>query len=125
MATLNIRLKSVLVPPTLQDGNRYLVETLWPEGLDTYTLWPFEWLKEVAPSHELRQKADWERWDSSRFRTEYWKELSQPERRGWMKKLKAKAQEGTVTLLYSSRSSADSSAVMLQEYLLSQDGSSK
>lgn len=120
---MNICLKSAFVPPALQDGSRYLVETLWPEGLDTYTLSPYQWLREVAPSYELRQKADWERWDKERFQKEYWTELSQPERRGWMKELKAKAQEGTVTLLYSSRSSTDSSAMMLQEYLLSQDGS--
>ena len=123
MAKLNIYLKSAFVPSALQDGSRYLVETLWPEGSDVYTLAPYQWLREVAPLYELRQKADWERWDKERFRKEYWTELSQPKRRGWIKKLQAKAQEGTVTLLYSSRSSADSSAVMLQEYILSPDGS--
>jgi len=116
----DIRLKSAFVPPASQDGSRYLVETFWPEGLDVYTLWPYQWFREIAPSYELSQKVDWEKWDKDRFRKEYWTELSQPERKIWIEKIKVKTQEGIVTFLYSSRSSRDSTATLLKEFLLNQ-----
>lgn len=111
-----LQIKRTYDPPARGDGRRILVERLWPRGMKKDALAVNAWMKEVAPSGELRQ---WfshkvERWDE--FRRRYWKELdAKPD--AWRPILDAE-KGGTVTLLYSARDVLHNSAVVLRDYLL-------
>jgi uncharacterized protein YeaO (DUF488 family) len=98
------------------DGRRFLVERLWPRGMKKESLEAEAWVKDVAPSTELRKWFDHrvERWEE--FRRRYRKELdSNPD--GWEPLLDA-ATSGRVTLLYSAHDSEHNAAVVLRDYLL-------
>src|SRR5580658_5102667 len=110
-----IELKRAYDKPGKTDGARYLVERLWPRGVKKSSLPMVAWLKDAAPSTELRK---WFSHDQARwleFRRRYFAELrSRPE--AWMPLLEA-ARKGTVTLIYSSRNEEDNNAVALKEFL--------
>lgn len=97
-------------------AGRYLVERLWPRGIKRDALPMDGWLKDVAPSTELRKwfGHDPDRW--AEFRRRYAAELDEhPD--AWEPLAKAARGEG-VTLLYSSRDTEHNNAVALREYLL-------
>lgn len=98
------------------DGSpRYLVERLWPRGVRKEALTMDGWLKDVAPSTELRRwfGHDPAKWDE--FRRRYAAELDEkPD--AWQPLLEA-AQRGEVTLLYSSQDTEHNAALALREYL--------
>lgn len=110
-----IRVKRVYDPPRADDGARFLVERLWPRGMKREALALDGWLKDVAPSDELRR---WfghvpERWEE--FRRRYFQELDgRPE--AW-KPLVDAARRGNVTLLFSARDERHNNAVALMDYL--------
>jgi uncharacterized protein YeaO (DUF488 family) len=96
-------------------GKCFLVERLWPRGIKKNALQLDGWLKEVAPSRELRQwfGHDPGRWEE--FQKRYFAELnSRPE--AW-EPLLAAARSGIVELLYSSRDTEHNNAVALKRYL--------
>lgn len=94
-----IKLKSAYEAYHPADGHRYLVETYWPEGLEIFHLQPCEWLKEIAPSYELRTQAELEDWGEKRFREEYVKFLETSAPEGPIKRILEQSSRGTVTLL--------------------------
>ena len=103
-------------------GARYLVERLWPRGMKKEALKADAWLKEVAPSTQLRQ---WfghrvDRWEE--FRRRYQRELiANPQ--AWAPILDA-GRQGTVTLLYSAHDTAHNQALALEAYLREHIGNS-
>ena len=110
-----LRIKRTYDPPARGDGRRILVERLWPRGMKKENLHADAWMKEVAPSTELRQ---WfghrvERWEE--FRRRYRKELV-ANASGWEPILDAVGR-GTVTLLYSAHDVLHNGAVVLRDYL--------
>jgi uncharacterized protein YeaO (DUF488 family) len=110
-----IRIKRSYEPRARGDGRRILVERLWPRGMKKEALHADAWMKDVAPSTELRQ---WfghreERWDE--FRRRYRKELS-ANADAWAPLLDA-GRRGAVTLLYSARDIEHNGARVLREYL--------
>ena len=110
-----IRLKRVYDRPQRGDGRRILAVRLWPRGLRKEDLETHAWLKDIAPSTELRK---WfahreERW--SEFRRRYRDELD-ANRDCWRQVLAA-SRYGTVTLLYSAHDALHNGAVVLREYL--------
>jgi len=110
-----LKLKRAYEPGTHADGTRILVERLWPRGLSKEALRIDGWLKDAAPSTELRQwfSHDPDKWP--RFRARYVRELdSRPE--AW-RPIVAAARRGTVTLVYSSRDTEHNNAVALKDYL--------
>lgn len=110
-----IRLKRVYEEPSRQDGLRILVERLWPRGLSKERAAVDLWLKDVAPSTELRQwfGHDPARW--KQFQNRYWSELR--ERKEAVKLLKAKSKEGAVTLVYAARDEEHNGALALKRFL--------
>jgi len=113
----NIRLKRVYEPAAPADGRRILVDRLWPRGLKQADAAIDRWMKEAAPSTELRK---WfghapERWPQ--FRRRYAEELRG--REALLDELRALARAGPVTLLYAARDSEHNDAVALREVLLS------
>jgi uncharacterized protein YeaO (DUF488 family) len=110
-----MRLKRAYDPATPGDGRRFLVERLWPRGVKKSSLPLYAWLKEVAPSSSLRRwfGHDPKKWDE--FRRRYFRELD-TQSGAWESILKA-AQNGAVTLIYSSHDTEHNNAVALKEYL--------
>lgn len=96
-------------------GRRFLVERLWPRGVRKDALPMDGWLKDVAPSTELRKwfGHDPQRWDE--FRRRYAAELDQHPA-AWEPLAQAARDDG-VTLLYSSRDTEHNNAVALREFL--------
>lgn len=110
-----IRIKRTYEPPARGDGRRILVERLWPRGMKKEDLHADAWLKDVAPSTELRQ---WfghqvERW--AEFQQRYRKELS-ANADAWAPILDAD-KSGTVTLLYSAHDVEHNGALVLRHFL--------
>jgi uncharacterized protein YeaO (DUF488 family) len=110
-----IRIKRTYEAPARGDGRRILVERLWPRGMKKEALAAHAWMKDVAPSTQLRK---WfghraERWEE--FRRRYRAELD-ANPAAWKPILEA-AERRTVTLLYSAHDTVHNGAVVLREYL--------
>ncbi|MFP5235716.1 MAG: DUF488 domain-containing protein [Acidobacteriota bacterium] len=110
-----LQLKRVYEQSSEADGERFLIERLWPRGTSKAALADTLWLKDVAPSAELRVwfGHDPERWDE--FRRRYFIELKK--HRENLSPILEAAREGTVTLLYSSHDHEHNNAVALREFL--------
>jgi uncharacterized protein YeaO (DUF488 family) len=110
-----IKLKRAYEKPAPEDGFRVLVERLWPRGLKKEALDLDLWLKDVAPSPELRRwfGHDPARWEE--FRRRYWRELAA--RPAPVQLLREKLRQGQVTLVYGSRDREHNAAVALKEFL--------
>ena len=110
-----VTLKRAYDPVAPTDGKRLLVERLWPRGLAKDTLKLDGWIREVAPTTELRKWFGHDPAKWRQFRTRYFRELdSQPE--SWQP-IVSLARRGTVTLVYSSHDEEHNNAVALREYL--------
>jgi uncharacterized protein YeaO (DUF488 family) len=110
-----IKVKRVYQEPSEDDGERVLVERLWPRGLSKERAAVDLWLKDVAPSAELRQwfNHDPAKWEE--FRQRYWRELGHnPEAVALLRK---KGRAGTVTLVYAARDEEHNGALALQQFL--------
>jgi uncharacterized protein YeaO (DUF488 family) len=110
-----IRIKRIYDPPSPGDGKRILVDRLWPRGVAKEDARLDEWLKEIAPSDELRH---WfghepEKWDE--FRSRYRQELQGQEE--ILNRLRAEAQQGTITILFAAKDEEHNNAVVLKELL--------
>jgi uncharacterized protein YeaO (DUF488 family) len=110
-----IHVKRAYEAANREDGMRFLVERLWPRGIKKENLVLDDWLKEVAPSTDLRRwfNHDSEKWDE--FRRRYFAELVQHPKP--LQLLLAAARRGRVTLVYSARDTEHNNAVALKEYL--------
>lgn len=112
---MKIHLKKVYEAPSKQDGTRILVERLWPRGMKKEDLKMDLWLKEVAPSTDLRK---WFSHDPAKwalFQKKYYAELDKnPE---GIAVILGALKKGAVTLLYSSKDSEHNNAVCLKKYL--------
>jgi len=97
------------------DGKRFLVDRLWPRGVKKEALAIAAWLKDVAPSTELREWYGHEpaKWDE--FCKRYFAELkAEPD--AWEPLVDA-ARKGTITLVYSSKELEINNAVALKEFV--------
>lgn len=113
---MQVRIKRAYEPPSPSDGARVLVDRLWPRGLKKSDAALQGWMKEVAPSSELRKWFGHEptRWDE--FRRRYEAELSTKSE--LVSELRELAKKGPLTLLYGARDEARNQAVVLREVLL-------
>lgn len=110
-----IKLKRAYDKPAKDDRFRILVDRLWPRGVKKEQAAIDLWLKDVAPSAELRKwfghdPAKWEQ-----FRERYWAELEQ--KRDLIDLLKQRSKEGTITLVYAARDEEHNDAVALKMFL--------
>lgn len=110
-----IYLKRIYEPPSREDGTRILIERLWPRGLTKEGAAVDLWLKEIAPSHELRK---WYGHDPAKwgeFRERYTKELkSNTDAVG---KLRELLLQGPATLVYAASDEEHNSALVLKEFM--------
>lgn len=110
-----IRLKRAYEEPSAEDGLRILVERLWPRGLSKERAAIDLWLKDVAPSSELRRwfHHDPEKW--AEFQKRYRAELRQnPDA---VAELRRNCGDGPVTFVYAARDEEHNGALVLKDYL--------
>lgn len=112
-----VRTKRIYDKAELEDGVRILVDRLWPRGITKEEAGLDEWIRDIAPSTDLRvwfaHKPD--RWQE--FRRRYTRELSTPDKKLILNKLRKIASLSTVTLLYAAKDSERNNAVVLSERL--------
>jgi uncharacterized protein YeaO (DUF488 family) len=111
----NIRIKRAYEEPDREDGTRILVDRLWPRGLTKEKARVDLWLKDVAPSTELRKwfAHDPDKWEE--FRSRYLQELKRNKEQ--LSLLRQEAAKGTVTLVYGAKDQQHNEAVILQRLL--------
>ena len=110
-----VKIKRVYDAPHSDDGTRILVDRLWPRGITKEAARADMWLKEVAPSDELRKwfGHDSERW--LQFKAKYSEELRFKKEE--LSAIVQAASTGPVTLLYGARDESHNQAVVLQEVI--------
>lgn len=107
-----IRVKRIYDPPASDDGFRVLVDRIWPRGMKKAEAALDLWLKDVAPSTELRRWFGHDPAKWAEFRRRYQAELDQqPDA---MALLKEKVRRSTVTLLYAAKDPDHNNAVALK-----------
>lgn len=113
---LDIQIKRAYVPAAPEDGARVLVDRLWPRGVRKADAAIDQWLKDVAPSTELRRwfAHDPSRWDE--FQQRYRTELAH--NADLVNELRAMAQKGRLTLVYAAHDELHNDAVVLREVLI-------
>jgi len=112
---MSIHVKRAYDPPAKNDGFRVLVDRVWPRGLTKDKLKLDEWLKDVAPSTDLRKwfGHDPAKWGT--FRDRYFRELKARDEP--VKQLREKARKGDVTLVFGAKDAEHNNATALKEYL--------
>jgi len=110
-----IQVKRAYEAESKEDGVRFLVERLWPRGIKKEDLAVEGWLKDLAPSTELRKwfNHDPTKWDE--FRRRYFRELEKHPT-AWTPLL-ARARRGQVTLIFSAHDTQDNNAIALKQFL--------
>lgn len=119
---MTIRLKRIYEPADPDDGFRILVDRLWPRGISKERAGIDLWLKDAAPSPELRKDFchDPAKWEE--FRTHYFGELQN--NRDAVPVIRDRAARGTVTLVYAAKDEQHNHALVLKEFLEKRKGKS-
>ena len=115
MSSKRIRTKRVYQAPEPDDGSRILIDRLWARGLSRDKASIDTWMKEIAPSTELRQwyGHDPKKW--IKFKTRYFAELE--DKTELVEELLEFVRAGTVTLVFSSKETKLNNAAALKEYI--------
>ena len=113
-----VELKRVYEEADANDGTRVLVDRLWPRGLSKERARVDAWLKEVAPSDELRQWFGHDPDKFAEFRKRYEAELASESGKEAMTKLRELVKRGHVTLLFAARDMEHNNAVVLRDVLM-------
>src|SRR5580765_7401190 len=110
---MNIKIKRVYETPDKEDGIRILVDRLWPRGLTKEKAGVDLWLKEIAPSTELRKWFDHDpdKWEE--FRKRYEQELKKNKEQVLL--LQDQVKRGVVTLVYGAKDEAHNEALVLKD----------
>ena len=114
---MNIQLKRIYEAGSKEDGYRILVDRLWPRGFTKEKAALHLWLKEIAPSNELRKwfGHDPDKWKD--FQKKYQQELKQNKEA--VDILKDYIQKGKVTLLYAAKDEEHNEAQVIKDFISS------
>ena len=110
-----IKLKRAYEKTEPEDGTRILIDRLWPRGLKKENAKIDSWLKDIAPSNELRKwySHDPAKW--TQFKERYWRELdAKPDT---VSSLAQQSQKSTITLVFSSKEEKLNNAAALKQYI--------
>jgi uncharacterized protein YeaO (DUF488 family) len=110
-----VKIKRIYDPVSSDDGKRILIDRLWPRGIKKEKANIDEWLRDVAPSDDLRK---WFSHDPSKyqeFKKRYVKELEKKSE--LLERIKKEAKKETVTLLFSAKDTEHNNATALKEIL--------
>ena len=119
IAANHVKLKRAYEPASVNDGSRILIDRLWPRGVKKADAAIDQWAKNIAPSTALRKwfGHDPDRW--TEFRNRYAAEVRQhPEQ---LRRLRALARKGPITLVFSARDELHNDAVALRNFLLGRE----
>ncbi len=119
MSRQTITIKRIYEEPGPDDGMRVLVDRLWPRGIKKENASIDLWLKEIAPSDELRKWFQHEPEKFPEFRRRYEAELHMPERQEALKRLHQLASQGPLTLIFAARDREHNNACVLRDVLVS------
>lgn len=119
-----LKVKRIYEKPSPADGQRFLVDRLWPRGLKKEDAHLQAWLKDLAPSTDLRRwfSHDPQHWEE--FQQRYVKELEDPQKAPQIKILLERARQGIATLVFAAKDTKKNNAVVLKQYLEQQLNSS-
>ena len=113
---MDIRIKRAYEPPARDDGARILVDRVWPRGLRKEALALDLWLKDIAPSAQLRKWFDHRSARFAEFARRYHVELeANPDA---VAQLQPWLRKGRVTLVYGARDETHNQAAVLRDWLL-------
>ncbi len=112
-----LAVKRIYDPPARADGTRILVDRLWPRGINKDKAAIDLWLKDLAPSNELRRRFHGKPADWDAFRAAYAHELDGDLAQAAVATLRAHLAEGPVTLLYAARDTEHNNALALKAWL--------
>ena len=118
--TLHIAIKRAYDEPAQQDGTRILVDRLWPRGLSKERAHIDLWLKEIAPSDELRKWFAHDPEKFAEFRSRYKAELVSGEGIDALGRLYELARQGPVTLVFAAHDTEHNNAVVLRDLFLAE-----
>ena len=110
-----VKIKRVYDPASREDGKRILIDRLWPRGIKKEEAKIDEWMKEIAPTADLRKwfSHDPAKWPE--FRKRYINELKG--KSDLVERLRSEATEGTITLLFAAKDAERTNAVVLKEVI--------
>ncbi|MFT9487289.1 MAG: DUF488 domain-containing protein [Tepidibacillus sp.] len=115
---MNIKTKRIYEPVSKDDGKRILVDRLWPRGLSKDEVMVDLWLKQIAPSSELRKWFNHQIERFEEFRKAYTDEIfSDVVKQGTFQMLKTLANQETITLLYAAKDETHNQAKVLFDLL--------
>ena len=110
-----VKLKRAYAAPARSDGQRVLVDRVWPRGITKKESLIDDWIKDVAPSTALRKWFNHELLKWNEFKRRYFRELDG--RPDALKRLLARSRRGTVTLVFGARDVDHNNAVALKDYI--------
>lgn len=110
-----VKIKRIYDPPSKDDGERILVDRLWPRGIKKEDAMIDEWLKDIAPSDELRKWFSHEPSKWQEFRKRYRSELKKNP--VLIERLITESKKGTITLLFAAKDIERNNAVVLREMI--------
>ncbi|HET8561834.1 MAG TPA: DUF488 family protein [Marmoricola sp.] len=117
MAARSVRIARVYDDPASDDGTRVLVDRLWPRGLSKDKAHVDVWLKQVAPSKELRTWYGHDPDRNAEFAERYRAELEDDDHAEALSRLRALVRKGPVTLLTATKDISLSQAAVLADHL--------
>lgn len=117
MTLRTVQVRRIYDQPAAEDGVRVLVDRVWPRGIRKDAAAIDEWLKDVAPSTELRKWYGHVPEKFAQFEARYRHELAQPAARTALDHLRTLANESAVTLLTATKDVERSQAAVLAELL--------
>ncbi|HEY7347272.1 MAG TPA: DUF488 domain-containing protein [Ktedonobacterales bacterium] len=117
VGNVQVKIKRVYDPPAVEDGQRVLIDRLWPRGLKREDARLDEWLRDIAPSDDLRRwfGHDPARWEA--FQARYRRELADAERQAALEKLRERVRRGPLTLLFAAKDAEHCNAQVLRSLL--------
>ncbi|QAA82779.1 DUF488 family protein [Aequorivita sp. H23M31] len=113
---MEIKIKRIYEKAAKTDGTRILVDRIWPRGVSKEDAQLDDWIREIAPSTELRKWFNHEDERFNEFSKKYKTELKQ--HKDLMDSLLEKAKKKKLTLVYSAKNEIHNQAVVLREYLI-------
>lgn len=112
---MNLQLKRIYEAPSPTDGKRVLVDRLWPRGISKDRANLDLWLKDIAPSTELRKWFDHDPAKWSAFQVRYRAELAE---NPVVDQLRSLCKQGQVTLLFAAKDVDHNEAVVIRQFLI-------
>lgn len=112
---MEVKIKRVYEDALKSDGTRVLVDRIWPRGVSKEKAQLDDWIKEIAPSTELRKWFNHEEERFPEFSKRYKKELEN--HKGLIDSLLEKAEKNQLTLVYGAKDEVHNQAVVLKEFL--------